>query len=223
MHELSLYFAPGACSRVPLIALEQLNHPFTTKLITFMKGEHKAQAFTRLNSSGKIPVLMVDGNPISQNVAILMWLAQTYPQANLLPKSDSLMSQTRHLSALLRFTADLHPLVTRIRIPQFFCDLEGAPSRVVELATEGMAFQLQSLENDLAMQTWVLGQEWSILDAYLHWVWFRITGAGFDSSMFPNIAAHYSRTLQIPAVQRAIAREAEAEKWLESQGMMPRF
>jgi glutathione S-transferase len=61
-----------------------------------------------------------------------------------------------------------------------------------------------------------------VLDAYLHWVWFRITGAGFDAAPFPAISAHYARTLERPAVQRALAREAEAVRELESRGLMPR-
>ena len=89
-------------------------------------------------------------------------------------------------------------------------------------AHEMMAFQLNRFEARLQHQPWLAGQQWSVLDAYLHWVWFRITGAGFDSALFPRIAAHFARTLERPSVQRAQAREAEAVRDLESRGLMPR-
>ena len=223
MNDLCLHFAPGACSRVPLIALETIGVPFRAQLIRFLKGEHKSPQFKKISPSGKIPVLVVDGTAIPQNVAILTWLAKTYPESKLLPEATSTLAQAQQLSALLRFSADLHPLVTRIRMPHFFCDREGAPERVAEMAIMTISEQLQQIENDLLSQPWMLGDNWSVIDAYLHWVWFRITGAGFDPSPFAAIKSHYARTLEMPAVQRAISRENDAEAILESEGLMPRF
>jgi glutathione S-transferase len=82
-----------------------------------------------------------------------------------------------------------------------------------------MKFQLTGLERSLQQQPWVLGSEWSVLDGYLYWVWFRITGAGFDAAPFPAIAAHALRMEARPAVQRALQREAAAQAELESQGL----
>ena len=223
MNDLCLHFAPGACSRVPLIALETIGVPFRAQLIRFLKGEHKSPQFKKISPSGKIPVLVVDGTAIPQNVAILTWLAKTYPESKLLPEATSTLAQAQQLSALLRFSADLHPLVTRIRMPHFFCDREGAPERVAEIAITNISEHLQQIENDLLNQPWMLGDDWSVIDAYLHWVWFRITGAGFDPSPFASITSHYARTLEMPAVQRAISREKDAEAILESEGLMPRF
>ena len=223
MPELCLYIAPGACSRVPLIALESTGYPFRTELVRFMKGEHKSVQFKTLNPSGKIPILEVDGEAIPQNVAILTWLAKNFPDASLLPDVHSSLQEAKLLSSLSRFSADLHPLVTRIRMPHFFCDREEGSQRVYEMAVVAMSEQLLQIEAELKENTWLFGNQWSVLDAYLHWVWFRITGAGFDQTPFPNIALHYSRTLEIPAVQRAIEKEQAAEAQLKAEGLMPRF
>lgn len=82
-----------------------------------------------------------------------------------------------------------------------------------------MAFQLRGMEQSLQQHAWVLSDEWSVLDGYLYWVWFRITGAGFDASRFPTIAAHALRMEERPAVRRALQREALAQAELESQGL----
>ena len=223
MHELKLFFAPGACSRVSLIALEKVKVPFETELIIFMNGAHKSPDFKKLNPSGKIPVLVADNNAISQNISILSWLNEIYPEAALFPKTNTSIERAQLLSLLVKFSADLHPLVSRIRMPHFFCDIKGGLHRVKEMASIAMVEQLQPIEDMLKSQNWIVGDDWSILDAYLHWVWFRITGAGFDAKMFPNISSHYEKTLQLPAIIKALGREAEAQSFLEDKGLAPNF
>jgi len=216
---ITLCFAPGSCARVPLIALEEIGVPFETRLIAFMKGEHRTPDFLALNPAGKVPALIVDDGVVTQNTAILRYLAQRFPEARLLPAIADLLAEAQLLARLAWFSADLHPIVTRIRMPHFFCDLDSAPARVRELGETAMAFQLAEVERDLAVSPWLLGGDWSILDAYLHWVWFRITGAGFDATPFPAIVDHARRMAERPAVQRALAREHDAEQMLAAQGL----
>lgn len=221
--KLALYFAPGTCSRVPFIALEEIGRPFDTHLVTFMKGEHRSPAYLALNPAGKVPTLLVDGQPLTQNVAILSFLARSFPSAGLLPFTGDAVGDARLLSQLSFFSADLHPIVTRIRLPQFFCDVAEGPERVRQMAEHAMRTQLGALDAHLGAQPWLLGADWSILDAYLFWVWFRITGAGFPAKEFPNIAAHAKRMDERPAVRRALAREAQAEADLEAKGLAVKF
>jgi glutathione S-transferase len=103
-------------------------------------------------------------------------------------------------------------------MPQLICDQPAAIPRVRK-CLRGNEFQLAGMERSLQQQAWVLGSEWSVLDGYLYWVWFRITGAGFDAAPFPAIAAHARRMEERPAVQRALRREAAAQAELESLGL----
>lgn len=220
--KLELYFSPGSCPRVSMVALEETGAPFETHLIAFMAGEHRKPEFLARNPSGKVPVLMVDGQPIVQTVAILGFLDESFPKAALFPEFQSPLERARFLGDLVSFSADLHPIVTRIAFPQIMIDHAEGTVALRTKALEMMAFQLNRFELRLQHQPWLAGEQWSVLDAYLHWVWFRITGAGFDSAPFPRISAHYARTLERPSVHRAIAREAEAVRDLESRGLMPR-
>jgi glutathione S-transferase len=215
----TLYFAPGTCARVSLIALEETGLPFETRVVAFMRGDHRAPDFLAHNPAGKVPVLIAEGVAITQNIAILTYLARRFPEARLLPVATDNASATALLSRLAWFSADLHPIVTRIRMPQLICDQPAAMARVREMACEAMKFQLTGLERSLQQQPWVLGSQWSVLDGYLYWVWFRITGAGFDAAPFPAIAAHALRMEARPAVQRALQREVVAQAELESQGL----
>ena len=65
---------------------------------------------------------------------------------------------------------------------------------------------------------WIINL-WSIIDAYLAWVWFRIAGAGFEVAAFPALADHHHRADARPSAQRALAREAAAQDELERAGL----
>lgn len=223
MAPLKLFFSPGACSRVPLIILEKIGCEFDTELVVMKRGDHKQPAFLKLNPAGKVPVLQVGADAISQNAAIQTWLSETFPDAGVLPAADTPLQRSHNLSRLVRFSGDLHPLVTRIRLPQIFCDLDGSAARVKEMAMRAMAVQLRDYESRLSHQDWLSGAEWCGLDAYLHWIWFRITGAGFPAADFPAISSHYQRTLDQPAFQRALKREREAQDWLDENGFSITF
>lgn len=220
--KLELYFSPGSCPRVSLIALEETGAPFETHLVAFMAGEHRKPGFLARNPSGKVPVLLADGQPIVQTVAILGFLDEVFPEAALFPEVKSPLGRAQFLGDLVSCSADLHPIVTRIAFPQIMIDHAEGAAALRAKAHEMMAFQLNRFEARLEHQPWLAGQQWSVLDSYLHWVWFRITGAGFDPAPFPRIAAHYARTLERPSVQRALAREDEAVRDLESRGLMLR-
>ncbi len=214
----ALYFAPYTCARVPLVALREIGVPFELRVVRFMKGEHRSPEYLALNPSGKVPCLLVDGRPLTENVAILSYLARAWPEARLLPFTGDAWDDARLISELARCAAGLHPLVTRIRLPAFVCDTPGGPQRVQELASQAMRLALAPVERRLAEHEWLLG-DWSILDAYVHWVWFRITGAGFDSDGFPRLADHARRIEQRPSVRLALAQEAEVQARLEAEGL----
>ena len=203
-----------------MIALEELGVPYVKQLVRFMKGEHKSAAYLQLNPAGKVPALIIDGKPLAQNVTILMWLARSFPESGLLPFTGDPYDDAVILARLVWCSADLHQLVTRIRLPEFSCDLPDTAGRVRNMAAAAMAEQLTGVEAELARQPWVLGDNWSIVDAYLHWIWWRITGAGFPQDRFSNLAAHAARMEARPAVQRAMAIEATAMAQLESEGLV---
>jgi len=215
---LTLYFAPGTCARVPMVALEELGLPYTTYLVRFMLGEQRTPAYRKLNPRGKVPTLLVDEEPLSENIAILTYLARLSPVRGLLPLGDSPMRDAQIISMLSWCASGLHPIVTRMRFPQFFCDVPGTRERVREMAIGAMKDNFGILEDLLRSQTWMLG-EWSIIDAYIYWIWFRATGSGFDGASYPGLADHARRMEQRPSVQRMLARDSDAETELEADGL----
>ena len=214
-----LYFAPSTCARVTLTALEEIGKPFETRLIAFMAGEHRREKYLALNPSGKVPALDTGAGVITQNGAILLYLTRAHPDTGLLPLTGDPVDDAAVVSALFRFSSDLHPLVTRFVLPGMILSSGDAAAQVREKAEEVLSQQLQPIAAKLDNQSWHLGEHWSILDAYLAWIWFRITGAGFDETKFPALADHYSRAGERPCAKAALEHEIRANEELEQRGL----
>lgn len=205
MPTLKLYFSPGACSLVPLIALEEAGAVYTSHPVLLSRGEHKKPEYLALNPKGKVPLLVVDGQQVTENVAILTALSKLHPEAGLLPTHD-VMAEVQALSMLAWCASGLHPYITRLCMPQFICDDASAAPRIQAMAAEMLTKNLAILNQQLEGQDWFLG-EWSAVDAYLFWVWRRIQGAPIDATAFLNLASHFQRMQTRPGVQRALAAE----------------
>ena len=214
-----LYFAPSTCARVTLTALEEIGQPFETRLVAFMAGEHRKPEYLAINAAGKVPALRTEAGVLTQNGAILLYLARTYPESGLLPLSGDPHADASVVSSLFRMSSDLHPLVTRFVLPGMMLSDPASSAHVRAKAEEVLKLQLEPIATQLGKQPWHLGERWSILDAYLAWIWFRITGAGFDPATFPAIADHYDRASARPSARAALQTEARAQQELTERGL----
>jgi glutathione S-transferase len=215
--QLKLYFSPGTCSLVPLIALEEIGVPFETALLKFAIGEHKSAEYLQVNPKGKVPTLVIDGRPLTENIAIVSFLVHSFPQARLLPMGSGAWSEAESFVDLAWCASTVHPIVTRIVLPQLFCDLPSGIERVWTLAVEAMRANFDLIDRRLESRRWFLG-DWSIVDAYLFWIWGQAAVGGFDGSGYRHYADHAVRMGTRTSVQRALGREAEALAWLEKGG-----
>ena len=77
---LTLYFCPGACSTASHVALEETRAPYVEKPIMLPKGEQKTPEYLKINPRGKVPALDVDGTILTENTAILTYLAKKFPR-----------------------------------------------------------------------------------------------------------------------------------------------
>ena len=221
--DITLYFAPDSCARVPLVALEEIGQPYRIEVVAFMKAQHRSAEYLQLNPKGKVPTLCVDGAALTENVAILGWLADRFPNAQLLPQTGDSWERAHHISDLAYCASGLHPLVTRLRIPQFFCDTAQGRDSVFEMAEVAMRPHFELIDRHLSTHRWWYGERWSIVDAYINWVWFRVTGTKFAASEFTNFARHDQEIRRRPAMERALRVNGEVADRLEAQGLAVKF
>lgn len=218
MTDILLYIAPGSCSRVALICLIETGAAFETTVVRFMKGEHKSPAYKRVNPKGKVPALVVDGATLTENVAIISFLHALHPSAALLPPAATTIDAARQLADLCFCSATLHPIVTRIRLPQMFATIEATRS-VWEKSCGAMREYFQLIEDRLADGPWWYGDAWSAMDPYLNWVFWRVEGADFPVADYPRFADHAKRMALRASFKRAMEIEAEATATLEAEGL----
>lgn len=207
------------------IALEEAELDFETRLVRLGQGEHKTPAFLAINPKGKVPVLEIDGQVLTENVAILSYLATTYPAANLLPRAETAFLAAAQVADLCFCSSTLHPIVTRLCIPRFFADGDTAQASVQQHAQEMMLPHFAFIERRLKSVAWWYGDTWSVVDGYLFWIWSRVHGCGFPTGEFPAFAKHAKLSEQRPAIQRALNRERQALDQLRGEGLavMPAY
>ena len=77
--DIVLYYAPVACSLVPYVTLTEAKAKFTVHPMNLRKGQQNSDDYLRLNPKHKVPLLVIDGKPLTENVAIQQWIARSFP------------------------------------------------------------------------------------------------------------------------------------------------
>lgn len=210
MPELKLYFAPRACSRVTMTALLKADLEFDTQVINIFKGEQRTPEYLKIHRSGKVPALVVDGVPLTENASILSYLDAVAPDAGILPKTDSHLEKATQRSDLVWCSATVHPMVRQIRMPIRFTDSDTAG--VYALGTKYLKDTLVDVENRVSGGKWWYGDDWSIVDVYLNWCVLTAASADFPLHEFPAVADHSKRVQELAPFMKAVEIEDRAMK-----------
>ncbi len=115
---LKLYFAPGACSFVPHALLETAGAQFEPVMVKLHKGENYSADYKALNPRSQVPVLVDDGEVITQILAIVTWLDQRFPECQFLPRDP--MARVRVMETLAWMNNTVHPTFTHVFMPHKF-------------------------------------------------------------------------------------------------------
>lgn len=204
---LVLWGAPGACSRISLVALLRCGVAFRLAGVALARGEQLRPAYLGLNPKGKVPLLQTPQGPLSETLAIVCWLDALHPHAGLLPVPAWPRSQA--LSWLAFVNAGLHPLLYRVRMPQrIHADATAHPG-LRDAALAELQTQLQVAEQALADgRDWLMGAHWCAADEALGWLWARALLSGLPPGPFPAIAGLAERLAAQPTHQDALRAEA---------------
>lgn len=207
---LELHYGPGTCAFVVHAGLEIIKSrtglEFVGHPVKLHKGENRSAEYLAINPEGLVPVLVVDGKPLTQVVAICDYLDRRFPEAQMLPADPWQRAQALSQLAFMNNTA--HPTFAHVFMSHKFGD--GA-----EVHAELKRFNtLRFREHLERIQAWVagvprfwLGDHPSFHDAYaltlLRWGGF----AGIDPESLPVLWAHVQRVAATEPVAAALARE----------------
>ncbi|MEL7345330.1 MAG: glutathione S-transferase family protein, partial [Pseudomonadota bacterium] len=154
-----------------------------------------------------------------ENVAILTWLNQTYPEARLLPAAATPFDHAKQTADLAAISGTIHPIVTRIALPARFVGDDIDPAAVRNAAINALRPLMEMLNDRLANGTWWYSDDWSIVDAYIFWAWWRLSVVDYPGGQFANMIDHAERIQDRPAVARAMATELEYARQMRADGL----
>jgi len=203
---LTLYYSPIACSLVPYISLLEAGASFTVKVVDFYKGGHLTPEYLQLNPKHAVPVLVVDDEVLTENVAILQWIAMRYPEADLLP--DDGLRKFKAIAFLAWCASGIHPHLTPNALPQRYCDLPGSEENVRRCAQKLLREKFAIAENLLSADEWFF-KKFSLADVYFFWCFRRAGIFKVELSEFTHCHAHFARVAARPSTKKLLAFEAE--------------
>jgi len=202
---LTFYFSPGACSMASHIGLEEIGAPYEKRPTLLAKGEHKTEAYLKINPRGKVPALDVDGQVLTENTAILTYLAKRFPEKKLLPGDP--LEEARCISLMTWFSNSVHPPYTHYIRPERFADGEAAQAAVKEMAKKTFMAQCGEIDSTLAGRQWIMGGQHTVADGYALVFYGWGVRAKFPMQELKSYSAWKDRMLQRPAVRKVLETE----------------
>ena len=204
MINLELFYSPNACSLVPYLALKEAGAQFDIRPINLAKKEQMSEEYLKINPKHRVPVLVIDGEPLTENVSILLWIDHNFPHADLLPKQS--MHRAHAVSFLAWCASSIHPALTPNALPQRFCNLPNTAENVKECAQKLLMEYFSIAENMLDEKAWFF-DSFSCADIYFFWCFRRALQFDIDLSHFKNCQVHFKNVLMRTCTQELIGFE----------------
>jgi glutathione S-transferase len=205
---LKLYYAPGACSLAPHIALEETGDRYELSRVDLAAGQQNSAEFLRVNPKARVPVLTDGDWVLTEAPAILRYIAARYPAAGLWPWESR--EEARCAEWLNWLASTIHVAFGHVRRAARYASDPRAVEDVAATGKNTCRELWRAVEQKIGQGPWAIGERYSVADPLLivYWTWGRGPVLGFDmANDFPQWTAHARRLARRPAVQRAFARE----------------
>ncbi len=204
---LKLFYSPGSCATASHIALEEAGADYELELVKLGEQQQRTPEYLALNPKGRVPALATDRGVLTENPAILAYVAQTWPRADLMPLGDPFaFAEVQAFNAFL--CATLHPTFAHKFRPGRYADDAQSQAAMQAKAPSVLDEQFGLIEDRLADgREWVNG-DYSTSDPYLYIFarWYQRDGMGNPETR-PLVRAHIKRMQGRPAVIRALEQE----------------
>lgn len=198
---MKLYYSPGACSLSPHIVAHEAGIPITLeKVDTQAKRTASGRDYLEIVPKGYVPALELDdGQVLTEGPAIVQYLADLRPASGLAPANGT-FARSRLQEALGYINSEVHKTYSPLFRPD-------TPAATREERKAYLRKRYALVEQTLARQPWLLGEHFTVADAYLFVVTNWAKAVEFDLSEFPALLAFQARVAARPGVQAAMAAE----------------
>lgn len=203
--EPTLFYSPGACSLASHIALEESGRPYRAVKTLLSQNQHQTPEFLAINPRGRVPALSVNGRVITENTAILTWIAIAFPEAGLLP--DDLIARMQCIAHMAWFSNMPHIFQRAKFRPHRFVDREDLYDDIRAKAASSYWECMQEIDALIGDNHWFMGDAYTVVDPYALVFYGWGTTNGLPTQSLVNFTRHKAQMLARPAVQAVIARE----------------
>jgi glutathione S-transferase len=198
---VTLYFSPGACSLSPHIVLREAGLPFELEQVNLQAKKLKSGGdFLAINPKGQVPALKLDsGEILTEGPAIVQYVADQKPESGLAPKAGTIPRY--HVQEWLNFiTSELHKSFTPLFRP-------NTPEEYAKISKENLANRFSFLDKELGKRQYLMGDKFTVPDAYAFTVVGWSKHKDIDLSRWPNLKGYMDRVGARPKVQEAMKAE----------------
>ena len=198
---MKLYYAPGVCSMAAHIIAHELGIALELQQVDLKtKRTRSDEDFTAINPKGYVPALVLDnGEVLTENIAILQYLAAQQPRQNLIPAAGS-ANFFRHLEWLGFINSELHKTFTPLWHPEY-------PAEMRAIAKATLDTRLAFLERHLDRHRYLMGERFSLVDAYCFTVVNWSNYLKIDLTPYPSLKRYLGEIAARPSVHQAMTAE----------------
>lgn len=200
---LKLYWGPGTCALASHIALEEAGAKYETEKLNLAQGDQRKPEYLKVNPKSRVPALITERGILTETPAILVWIAQTYPQAKLAPADPFEFAVAQAFNSYL--CATVHPAHAHGRRGARWSDDTAAHESMKAKVPQNMADSFTLIENEMLKGPWVMGDAYSICDPYLYTISGWLESDGVDIAKFPRVHDHFKRMSERVAVKAVLA------------------
>jgi len=203
---MKLYYAPHTCALASHIALEEAGAEYSTVRINFAAEEQRKAEYLAINPKGRVPALITERGILTETPAMLVFVAQSFPTAQLAPLDDPFrFAEVQAFNSYL--CATLHVAHAHRTRGYRWADDPVAIEAMQRKVPDSVAACFELIENKMLRGPWVMGDSYTICDPYLFTVARWMESDSIDPARFPKVRDHRQRMSERSAVGKAVAQE----------------
>jgi glutathione S-transferase len=205
---LRLYYTAHTCSLATHIVLEEVGADYSTVRIDFASKQQQSPDYLKVNPKGRVPALVTDRGILTETPAMLVYVAQSFPQADLALMGDPFaFAKVQAFNAYL--CSHLHVAHAHRMRGHRWVDPDDAHSiaAMQRKVPEAVGAAFEAIERDMLKGPWVMGDHYTICDAYLFTLAQWLEADGVDPKRIQRVVDHRHRMSERVPVKKAIAQE----------------
>ena len=196
---MKLYYSPGACSLAPHIAMREAGIPVELKKVDLKAKQYEGGDYKAVNGKGYVPAVETPDGVLTECPVILQYIADQKPDAGLAPRAGD--KARLKLNEMLSFiTSEIHK-----GMGNFFNPALNDGWR--QAVTDRLGLRLDWVAKQLEGKQYLMGDRFSVADAYLFTILNWSKPSKFDLGKWPVLQEYHKRVAARPKVQEALKAE----------------